>query len=420
MPISILNKDNNYFKIISFIIYYIFFVSAFYLNEDSTGGAYRDYEGYRDLIDLFSNDFKATFLSFDQYNERHSPLILIILTPFYKFGISDYIIRLVFFHTSIISVIFFYKCLKIKFKDTKTNYLFLISLIFFLSPVFRSLSVWPDSRIIGFLFFVISVYFYLKYIYVEKKIFYCYLNILFLAISSYFSINFCIFGFFFFYKFYNKLSKKEFLYYIIINFVLAYPAIYYLFILDVFFINPGLTPGNEINILGIKNNFNLSNKVLIISSLIFFYLLPFILYFKKKFLLKDLNFKEISILFIFSFINIYLFNYKIEFTGGGIFFKISDFLFESNLLFYCISIYSILFVYSIFLQNKNLDNIIILLILFISNPQLSIYHKYYDPLLIFLFFSIFEIAIKKDYFNYKNIFILNLFSISFLILNFLK
>ena len=193
-----------------------------------------------------------------------------------------------------------------------------------------------------------------------------------------------------------------------------------MFILDVFFINPGLTPGNEINILGIKNNFNLSNKVLIISSLIFFYLLPFILYFKKKIFLKDLNFKEISILFIFSFINIYLFNYKIEFTGGGFFFKISDFLFESNLLFYCISIYSILLVYSIFLQNKNLDNIIILLILLVSNPQLSIYHKYYDPLLIFLFFSIFEIAIKKDYFDYKNIFILNLFSISFLILNFLK
>ena len=71
-----------------------------------------------------------------------------------------------------------------------------------------------------------------------------------------------------------------------------------------------------------------------------------------------------------------------------------DFLFESNLLFYCISLYSILFVYSIFLQNKNLDNIIILLILFISNPQLSIYHKYYDPSLIFLFFSIFKKKIE--------------------------
>ena len=156
MPISFLNKDNNYFKIIFFTIYYIFFITAFYINEDSTGGAFNDYVGYKNLIDLFINDFKETLLTFDQYGERHSPVTIILLSQFYKTGLSDELIRFFFFNTSIISVIFFYKCLKIKFQDTKTNYLFLIALTFFLSPIVRSLSVWPDSRIFGFLFFIIS------------------------------------------------------------------------------------------------------------------------------------------------------------------------------------------------------------------------------------------------------------------------
>ena len=421
MPISFLNKDNNYFKIIFFTIYYIFFITAFYINEDSTGGAFNDYVGYKNLIDLFINDFKETFLTFDQYGERHSPVTIILLSQFYKTGLSDELIRFFFFNTSIISVIFFYKCLKIKFRDTKTNYLFLIALTFFLSPIVRSLSVWPDSRIFGFLFFIISVYFYLKYFYLKKKIIYSYLNLFFLALASYFSLNFCLFGIYFFFKFFKELNiKKKIFHYLIIRFVLIFPAFYYLFILDIFFIDPGLTPGNDINSLGINNSLNFSNKILIISSIIFFYSLPFIFYFKKFFLLKNLYLKEILILLLFSLINIYLFNYKIEFTGGGIFFKISNFLFGNNLVFFGISIYSILFIFLLFRPLKNLNNFLILFLLLISNPQLSIYHKYYDPLLLFLFFTIFEIKINKDYFDFRNILILNVFCISFLVMNFLK
>ena len=421
MPISFYNKDNNYFKIIFFTIYYIFFITAFYINEDSTGGAFNDYVGYKNLIDLFINDFKETLLTFDQYGERHSPVTIILLSQFYKTGLSDELIRFFFFNTSIISVIFFYKCLKIKFRDTKTNYLFLISLTFFLSPIVRSLSVWPDSRIFGFLFFIISVYFYLKYFYLKKKIIYSYLNLFFLALASYFSLNFCLFGIYFFFKFFKELNiKKKIFHYLIISFVLIFPAFYYLFILDIFFIDPGLTPGNDINSLGINNSLNFSNKILIISSIIFFYSLPFIFYFKKFFLLKNLYLKEILILFLFSLINIYLFNYKIEFTGGGIFFKISNFLFGNNLVFFGISIYSILFIFLLFRPLKNLNNFLILFLLLISNPQLSIYHKYYDPLLLFLFFTIFEIKINKDYFDFRNILILNVFCISFLVMNFLK
>ena len=421
MTISFMEKQNNYSKIFIFPIYYLVFLLAFLINENSTGGALQDYQGYRGLIDLFIKDFTGTFLSFDQFNERHSPLIIILLSYLYKLELSDTLIRFIFFNFSIISIIFFYKCLVIKFKKVPSNYLFLLSLVFFISPVFRSLSVWPDSRIIGFHFFTISVFYYLKYFNNEKKMINCYLNVFFLAVSSYFSINFCLFGIFFFYKFYKDLLKnKKILNYLLLNIILAFPAFYYLFILDVFFINTGLTPGNENNSLGIKNNLNISNKILIISSIIFFYFIPFFFYFKKYFFLKQINLKETSILLLLTLVNIYLFNYQLFFTGGGIFFKVSNLIFDTNLLFFIISTYSIFFLYVLFIKTKSMDNIIILIIIILSNPQLSIYHKYYDPLLLFLIFTIFNLKFAKKYFSIKNIGILNLFYLTFLMFNFVK
>ena len=421
MTISFIEKENNYFKIFIFPIYYLIFLLAFLINENSTGGALQDYQGYRGLIDLFIKDFTGTFLSFDQFNQRHSPLTIILLSYLFKLELSDTLIRFIFFNFSIISIIFFYKCLVIKFKKVPSNYLFLLSLIFFISPVFRSLSVWPDSRIVGFHFFTISVFYYLKYFNNEKKVIDCYLNVFFLAISSYFSINFCLFGIFFFYKFYKDLFKnKKVQYYLLLNIILAFPAFYYLFILDIFFINTGLTPGNENNSLGIKNNLNISNKILIISSIVFFYFIPLFFHLKNYFFLKQINFKETSILLVFILINIYLFNYQLFFTGGGIFFKVSNLIFDTNLIFFIISTYSIFFLYALFIKTKNMGNIIILIIIILSNPQLSIYHKYYDPLLIFLIFTIFDLKLTKKYFSIKNIGILNLFYITFLMLNFIK
>ena len=408
-------------KIFIFLVYYLIFLTAFYLNEDSNGGAYADYLGYKSIIELFLKDFKLTLFTFDELGERHSPIIIILITLFYKLGIADEVIRFVFFNFSIISCIFFYRCLRLKFKQTSKTLLLVFSFIFFLSPTYRSLSVWPDSRILGFHFFVISVFYYLKYFNYKKNISYCYLNIFYLALSSYVSINFCVFSIYFFYKFYNELIKnKRLLNYLIFNILLAFPAFYYLFILKVFFINTGLTPGNKINSLGILNSFNFSNKILIISSLIFFYSLPLLSYFRKTIISYRFNLYEFTILFLFILVNIFLFNYKIEFTGGGIFFKISNIIFNGNFIFYLISFISIIFVYIIFIVKKNYNNLIILFLLLLSNPQLSIYHKYYDPLLIFIFFTLFEIKIKAKFFNNTNIIFMNLFYFIFLILNFVK
>ena len=201
---------------------YLSYLLGFILGEDSNGGAIMDYMGYRSIINDFILNFKNTFLSFDQYGERHSPILIIILSFFYKLNIDDYTIRLINLHLSIISIIFFYKCLLIKFSKINKNYLILISAIFFLSPTFRSLSIWPDSRLYGFHFFVISIFFYLKFIYMEKKNYFCYLNIIFLAIASYFSPNFSLFSIFFLYQFYKHFKiSGELLACIILNLILV-------------------------------------------------------------------------------------------------------------------------------------------------------------------------------------------------------
>ena len=102
MTISFIEKENNYFKIFIFPIYYLIFLLAFLINENSTGGALQDYQGYRGLIDLFIKDFTGTFLSFDQFNQRHSPLTIILLSAIMRFITSSSGVTIFFGRPSIL------------------------------------------------------------------------------------------------------------------------------------------------------------------------------------------------------------------------------------------------------------------------------------------------------------------------------
>ena len=98
---------------------------------------------------------------------------------------------------------------------------------------------------------------------------------------------------------------------------------------------------------------NLYNDILITFSIIFFYLIPFI-FFKVIRVENVLNFKNYLItLFIFS-ICVFNFDYNYSFTGGGIFFKLSNFIFDNNYAFYIISLFAVMIVCPII--NKNYTN----------------------------------------------------------------
>ena len=411
------NKSNN--TLINFLdrylllILYSSLITGFFLNENTLGGSFSDYQNQKIISRKFSEDFLNTFLNYDKEPNRHSPVLIIVLSVFEKFNISDVIIRLISLHFLLLIIFFFNKCLEVKFDNINKKIVNIISLLIFLSPTFRSLAIWPDSRLYGLLFFTISILFFLKFLKstIRKTQFiYAIFNSIFLAIASYFSPNFSVFILFFLFYFIKYFFNSKFIYTLFfLNIILSLPAIYYVFFLKIYFF---LTPAtNEINKFII---FNPANKILLISSIFLFHYLPVLFFVKKNF--KGLK-KFFFIIFPIFLCSVYYFNYSNNFTGGGIIFKASNLILGNNYLLYFFSFIGLFLICH--LSYKNLNNFLLIFLIFLNNPQLEVYHKYYDPMLLILFFTLFNLNIKKFLLE-KKVLILYFFNSLFLILNFLR
>ena len=97
----------------------------------------------------------------------------------------------------------------------------------------------------------------------------------------------------------------------------------------------------------------------------------------------------------FCFINIYYFNFPNDNWGGGFFHKVSNLFFNNNYLFFFSAFISILFIYAIL--EKKFKNYLLLAILIVYNPQLTIYLKYFDPLIFIIFLTLFDFDFKKHF-----------------------
>ena len=241
---------------------------------------------------------------------------------------------------------------------------------------------------LGLLFFVISIYYYLKF-QKDKQTKYAIYNIVFLALSSYIRPSFCLFSFLFFlefFRYYFKSDKIKIFYLIILNLILAFPAFYYVFNLDVFFIDYG----------GLSSNY--FNKTLIISSIVIFHMLPLLLCTKNLFVIEPKKiFILVSTIIIFFTLSIQNFDYNLIYSGGGIILHLSNFLLGNNYIFYLFSFFSIFILLRLSHINLN-KNFVIILILLLMTPQYHIFHKYYDPLIIILFFTLIDVN-----FNFEKI-----------------
>ena len=392
------NLFNNKYHIIIIVLSIFSIYFGFFLEENLTGGPKNDFTHALKQVDAFEKDLKYSFFNFDKIENstRISPVFIFIVYVFKQILVDIDFVRFLLMNIIILSQFFFYKCLKIYFNSNEISdkLLLVLSCIIFFSPSFRSNSIWPESAMLGLLFFVISIFYFLKF---EKKnkIKYCLLNILFLSIASYIRPSYCLFAIFYFLEFVLILHEKEkfvknIILLTIFNLILALPAFYYVFIMDVFFIKYG----------GLSANY--FNKISIISSIIFFHLIP-IMFYKYKDLSFDLSKEKILIISIifFSLIITLYFDYNLELSGGGIVLHFSNFIFQNNLIFYIVLP---LFFYSLIklvLINK-LKNFTILLILLLLTPQYHIFHKYYDPLIIILALTLFRFEINKNFF-YKTI-----------------
>jgi hypothetical protein len=407
---------NNFSKACIFLLY-ISLIIGFYFDENLNLGAKPDWF-YTDLpvIDSFSNKFFSTLMNYDDFGHRHSPVYLIFLSFFKKIGFSDENIRIFHLHISLILIYLFYRCINLKFININKGICLLISCCILLSPTFRSLSIWPSTRIIGLIFFFISIFYYLKFQKKEKKT-YVWISILSLIFASYISPNFSLFIIFLFYNFFYKLKLSEIFKIICVCMILSFPAIFYIFILEINFLIAG-TPGEIIG-KSIGLSFNISNKILIISSIILFHLSPTLLdkeliRFFFSFLKK--NFFIIIVLFV---VTVLFFDYKINYTGGGFFFQFSLYFFDSLLLFYLIAFFS--FGYICFLSHNSFNNFLLFLIVIMSNIQNTIYHKYYDPLILFIFFTLLENTnCKKLLTNKFKLLYFYVFYIAYIAMRFVK
>ena len=398
-------------------ILYLSLIAGFFYGEDLNYGAYPDWLGSNITpINDFSNNFLNTLLNYDDYGHRHSPVYLIFLSLFLDLGFNIDQVRMIHLHFCILLILFFYKCLILKFNNVKSNYLVLLSLIIFLSPTFRSLSIWPDSRLPGLIFFVLTIYFFLKF---KKTDHYKYTwyTCISLIISSYISPNFSIFFPYFFFFFIKRFKFSKLKLLIFFNFLAALPFLYYIFILDINFLTAGQTPG--LNGQTVDFDFNFSNKLMLISSIVFFHLSTILVQskFYKPFFEFLLNKSIVLLLLIICLV--YFFNYQLSYTGGGIFFILSNLLFDNNYLFFISSIFFIGFV--TYVGFLNLNNFSLLCILIISNIQNTIYHKYYEPLIIIMYFTLLKQVEAENFFQKKtNLFYLYCLSVSFIFMRLLK
>ena len=184
------------------------------MGENSTGGAISDYINQKKASQAFASKFLETFYDYDKYGTRHSPILIIFLSFFEKIKLPDILIRLIHLHLTLLLPFIFYKSLTIKFNEIDKKILLFLSSLIFLSPTFRSLAIWPDSRLLGLVLFTLSIYYFLKF--EESKNFkFVVYNVIFLAFSSYISPNFSVFSIFFLIKFifyFIRFFKKNFIF----------------------------------------------------------------------------------------------------------------------------------------------------------------------------------------------------------------
>ena len=295
-----------------------------------------------------------------------------------------------FFLMSIFLPYVFYKNLNLIFKKTNKETLILISSLILILPAFQYSAIWGSSHITALFFFIIGTNLYLKFelsLFKNKK--YISLALLFFAASAY-TKQFYIFIFIFvFLNILINLKFKYFFYLSIFTMVLSIPGILFLLI------NPLLYYGIAQGIT------NLSGSILLSSSICFFYIVPFLFQYllNVKKIKKIINFKLAILSLVILTLNIPQFFYNSE-IGGGIFYKLALFYFNSKIVFYLLAYLGIYFL--LFFTEEKLANYI-LTIIFIStfSTGFFIFQKYFEPLFLIIFFLFFnkqkiKISISKN------------------------
>ena len=370
---SSLNK-----KIIYFFIFFLSLVASFYFGENSSGGSKHDYIVTKKFFDAFKEDFFIGFHFFTNPTGVQLPSFYILIGSLSKIFGDNFVKYLYLVISSLVPLIL-YNLLKKKFFKANKEYLFLLSLLIFLSPYFRSSAVWLTTDNLALLFFLLSINFFLKLENPNNKFFKnAIICFFFLILASYIRHYYGVFFIFYFIKIQSRARFVDNIYIILFNLFCSIPLIMYVVII--------LKSPDSSQVFGyVKIDFIFN--FLIFTSLFLFYFTPLVFnkYGFQKFI-KLLNFKK-KILFTVILLGAILFLFyeiPVYSHGGGMFYKISS-LFNLN-LFFLFSLTGLLFLY--IFNDNNIENNLIYLILIIFLPKLIVFQKYYDPLIYILFLTL--------------------------------
>ena len=402
----------------SFAIYSLSFFSLLLglaLGENSSGGARIDFEYLFPYVEGFSLSFKNGMESYISNSGSiiHSPIFYILTGFIYKL-INNIIFTKIFyiFLCSFLPLIFFF-ILRDKFKINK-NILFIFSLIIFLSPYFRSSAIWLLGDNLSLIFVGLSIFYFNKVNESNDNNFKNYfLCLFFLVLCCYIRYYYCLFSLYYLFFSYKNLKKKYFLLLVTSLLILAFPAIFYFYLI---FLNYDFaaTVTNY-------SQFNIYRNSLIILSILLFYLLPFCITQKSLLLEHIKNNKKVIQIFLILYLLIYFigqffFTDSINFSsrGGGVFMKIANLNNINPLLFLSLISAVSLIVLDFFFKEKRFENYSLLIILILTFPIYTIYQKYFDPLFFLFFFGLIKSSeLKNILLKGKNFLILTFTYFSF-------
>jgi hypothetical protein len=384
-----INYKINFRKVHFFYLFlYGTLLVAFFLGENSTGGAEYDSQIAFRVVKAFSLNLISTFENYNVYEISHYPFYYIFLSQILKFSESIFVTKFIVFHLNLFLPFIFYKIIKFLY-GVKNKYLIYLPGIIFLSPSFRASSIWGLNDNIALIFFSLSILFYLKFANAKsskKKLLYLIMNALMLSIAAYIRQYYAIFSLYFFYKFLQTRNIKIITFYIIANSLFASYAI--------------MTTIFKTN-LNYSSNFitnNYANNIAFSITIFVIYLIPF--YCTKDNFLGLVKYyqkykKKILLNTIFVTIIYIGFNYSLPY-GGGVIYKI---IYNYNNYLYFFILFLSLMILTNFFSDNYKNNIVLMFCIFLAFPLYAIYQKYFDPLSIILIFSLFKNFIIQKFIN---------------------
>ena len=353
--------------------------------EAKDGGVVNDLRTHWEYIIALKKDLNNLFIYTlgDDTNLINYPLHNLIFSQldFIK-SINNYLITIL--AISLILPLIFYLSLKTRFKNLDKSVIIILSSIILIFPAFQYSAIWGNNHNTALIFFTLGIFYFNAFIKENftnnKKLI---ISIIFFSLTCYTKQYYSFFFIFLLIYLVNKIALKKFIFVLLFCILCAIPGIYYLIL------NPLLFFGMRQNI----TNFN--SAILISGSIIFFYLIPFIIQkifnFKnyKKFKFIDLFDKKI---FLLSLILTLLCSLNFDYSGnvgGGILLKISYFLFDSQFLIFPFAFFGIYFLLY-FSQNTISNYSLVILLLITFNTGYFVFQKYFEPMFYIIFLNFFD------------------------------